>query len=52
MRDQGPGLVRTLDTVTAKLTDEALREMNGAVDLHGREPADVARRFLDDNDLI
>jgi osmoprotectant transport system substrate-binding protein len=46
MRAQGPAFRRTLDTVTGLLTNAALQEMNGAVDLRGQKPAVVARRFL------
>lgn len=52
VRLHGPGLARTLNAVTAKLTDSALRSMNGAVELRGEDPADVARRFLRDNRLV
>ena len=52
LREQGPAFTRTLDAVTAKLTNAALRRMNGAVDLRGRKPADVAARFLRDNELL
>jgi osmoprotectant transport system substrate-binding protein len=52
IRAQGPGLARTLDAVTAALTNAALQEMNGAVDLGGRQPAAVARRFLLDHQLL
>ncbi len=48
----GRGLARTLDAVTVKLTNAALRRMNGAVDLRGQDPADVARRFLRDEQLM
>jgi osmoprotectant transport system substrate-binding protein len=43
---QGPDFARTLDAVTAKLTDRELQQMNGAVDLRKERPADVAARFL------
>ena len=52
LRAQGPELAPTLDAVTAKLTDEALRDMNRAVEVGGESPADVARRFLRANDLL
>ena len=43
---------RTVNAVSAKLTNRRLREMNGAVDLDGREPAEVAREFLAENGLL
>ena len=49
LRRQGPEFART---VSAKLTNRRLREMNGAVDLDGREPAEVAREFLVEWDLL
>jgi osmoprotectant transport system substrate-binding protein len=52
LRAHGPRLAQSLDAVTARLTNAALQEMNGAVDLRGEEPADVARRFLRDEDLL
>jgi glycine betaine/choline ABC-type transport system substrate-binding protein len=35
-----------MNSVSAKLTNEALQGMNGAVDLQHQRAADVARRFL------
>ena len=52
LRIHGRGLARTLDAVTLRLTDAALRRMNGAVDLGGQDPADVARRFLRAEQLL
>jgi osmoprotectant transport system substrate-binding protein len=49
---QGPEFARTLDAVSEKLTNEAMQAMNGAVDLDGREPADVAREFLREQELL
>jgi glycine betaine/choline ABC-type transport system substrate-binding protein len=37
--------------VSAKLTNEALQDMNGDVDLRGRDPRDVAAEFLQEHDL-
>ena len=48
---QGPGFARTLDAVTAKLTDEALQDMNAAVDIDKQRPAAVAARFLREHGL-
>src|SRR4051812_21798436 len=52
LREQGPEFARTLNVVTAKLTNEALQRMNAAVDLRKQKPADVARRFLLQNGLL
>jgi osmoprotectant transport system substrate-binding protein len=48
---QGPAFARTLNAVTATLTNDALRNMNRAVDKDGEKPADVAARFLDAHGL-
>jgi osmoprotectant transport system substrate-binding protein len=49
---EGPAFTRTLNSVTAALTNQRLREMNAAVDLENRSPADVARDFLRRNGLL
>jgi osmoprotectant transport system substrate-binding protein len=51
LREQGPAFARTLDAVSAKLTNNALRNMNAAVDLASEKPASVAARFLRQNGL-
>jgi osmoprotectant transport system substrate-binding protein len=48
---EGPDFARTLNAISAKLTDKTLRQMNAAVDVDGRPPADVAREFLRRNGL-
>jgi osmoprotectant transport system substrate-binding protein len=52
LREQGPEFRRTLNAVSAKLTNGALQRMNAAVDLSKQKPADVARRFLQQNGLL
>jgi osmoprotectant transport system substrate-binding protein len=52
LRAQGPAFERTLNAVSAKLTNDALRKMNAAVDLRKQKPADVARRFLRQHGLL
>ena len=42
----GPRLSAAIDAVSQRLTTAAMREMNAAVDLNGRMPADVAAEFL------
>jgi osmoprotectant transport system substrate-binding protein len=49
---QRPGFARTLDGVSARLTNRAMRWMNGAVDLDHRRPAAVARAFLRGEGLL
>ena len=46
VRKYGKRLSGPLDALSAKLTTDAMRSMNAAVDLKGEKPADVARRFL------
>jgi osmoprotectant transport system substrate-binding protein len=46
MAAHGPQLQEAIDAVTRVLTTPAMREMNAAVDLEKRPPADVAREFL------
>jgi osmoprotectant transport system substrate-binding protein len=52
LSEQGPAFRRTLNAVSAKLTNSALQRMNGAVDVSKQKPADVARRFLLQNGLL
>lgn len=52
LETHGPELRSALDAVSAKLTTPAMREMNASVDLEARQPADVARRFLEDQGLL
>ena len=47
-----PGLARAIDPVSAKLTTAAMRKMNAEVDIKGREPAEVAKEFLEQEGLL
>ena len=47
-----PGLAEAADAVSAKLTTEAMQEMNAAVALEGEAPAAVAQRFLHEQGLL
>ncbi len=49
---QGPAFEQTLNAVSAKLTNDAMQKMNGAVDLDKQKPADVAKTFLQANGLL
>ena len=49
---QGPAFEQTLDAVSAKLTNDAMQKMNGAVDLDKQKPAAVAKQFLQANGLL
>jgi osmoprotectant transport system substrate-binding protein len=48
---EGPEFAATLNAVSSKLTNEAMRKMNAAVDLDKQKPADVASTFLKANGL-
>ncbi len=49
---EGPDFTRTVEAVSAKLTTQAMRRMNAAVEVDKRDPADVARKFLQANNLL
>jgi osmoprotectant transport system substrate-binding protein len=51
LRREGPEFRRTIDAVSAELTNDALQAMNGDVDLRGEDPRDVAADFLQKHDL-
>jgi osmoprotectant transport system substrate-binding protein len=48
----GPRLRTVIDAVSAKLTTEAMRRMNGAVDIDKRSPREVAAEFLRQQALV
>jgi osmoprotectant transport system substrate-binding protein len=48
---EGPAFAATINAVTGKLSTQALRVMNAAVDLDHQDPAAVARQFLGANGL-
>jgi osmoprotectant transport system substrate-binding protein len=52
LRAEGPAFARTLNRVTALLSLDTIRELNAAVDLQNRDPAQVARQFLQAHGLI
>jgi osmoprotectant transport system substrate-binding protein len=52
LRRQGPEFERRVNKITENITNRALRKMNGAVDLDGRKPAEVAREFLLEEGLL
>jgi osmoprotectant transport system substrate-binding protein len=51
LRRQGPAYGQTINAVSAKLSTQALRVMNAAVELDQQAPAAVARQFLAANGL-
>jgi osmoprotectant transport system substrate-binding protein len=48
---EGPAFAQTINSVSAKLSTQALRVMNAAVVLDQQSPAAVARQFLGANGL-
>ena len=50
--DAAPGLAEAADAVSAKLTTEAMQQMNAAVAIEGETPAAVAERFLREHGLL
>ena len=52
LRKQGRKFEQTINAVSEKLTTKAMRQMNAAADIDKVPPADVARKFLEANDLL
>ena len=52
LQAQGPAFVDTLNAVSEQLTTEAMQEMNAAVALDKQSADDVARQFLEANELV
>lgn len=50
--DAYPALPDALNALAPLLTDEVMREFNAQVDIEGEEPEDVARQFLEEQELI
>ena len=48
----GEKFMRVVNAVNKELSQATVIEMNGAVDLDKREPADVARQFLQERGLV
>jgi osmoprotectant transport system substrate-binding protein len=49
---QGPEFSQIINAVSAKLTVPAMQQMNAAVDLDKNNPAEVAKKFLQANNLL
>jgi osmoprotectant transport system substrate-binding protein len=52
LETHGPRFRATVDAVSKKLTTQAMRTMNGAVDIDKRQPHDVAADFLRTQGLL
>jgi osmoprotectant transport system substrate-binding protein len=51
-KDLGSEFTDTVNGVSAKLTNEAMQQMNAAVDIDKNKPAAVAQKFLKANGLV
>jgi osmoprotectant transport system substrate-binding protein len=51
LKELGPAFQDSINEVTSKLTNDALQQMNAAVDQQKQKPADVASKFLSANGL-
>ena len=52
LRAEGPAFAATLNAVSRALTTRAMQQMNAAVAIDKQSPADVARQYLQANDLL
>lgn len=52
LRAEGPAFAATLNAVSRALTTRAMQQLNAAVALDRKSPADVARQFLQTNGLV
>ena len=50
--EEHPEVVRALEKLAGKITEEQMSEMNYQVNVEGKNPAEVARTFLRDEGLI
>jgi osmoprotectant transport system substrate-binding protein len=52
LRLEGPMFAATINKVSRLLTTDQMRQLNAAVDVYNRDPAVVAREFLQANGLV
>ena len=50
--EEFPEVEAVINKLSPYLTDEVMQELNYQVDEEGKEPADVARNFLEEQGLI
>ena len=48
----GPDLAKTIDLIQKPLTDDAMQELDARVDLDKKEPAAVAKEYLQETGLV
>ena len=47
-----PDLAKTIDLIQKPLTDDAMQELDARVDLDKKEPAEVAKEYLQETGLV
>jgi osmoprotectant transport system substrate-binding protein len=52
LQEEGPAFADTINRVTRLLTTSQMRQMNAAVDVYNRDPAVVAKQFLQAHGLV
>jgi osmoprotectant transport system substrate-binding protein len=48
----GPDLAKTIDLIQKPLTDDAMQELDARVDLDKKDPAEVAKEYLQETGLV
>ena len=48
----GADLAKTIDLIQKPLTDDAMQELDARVDLDKKEPAEVAKEYLQETGLV
>jgi osmoprotectant transport system substrate-binding protein len=49
---EGPAFAQTIDKVSSLLPNQAIRQLNAAVDVYNRDPVAVAKQFLQTHGLV
>ena len=47
-----PDLAKTIDLIQKPLTDDAMQELDARVDLDKKDPAEVAKEYLQETGLV
>ena len=50
--EAGPDLAKTIDLIQKPLTDDAMQELDARVDLDKKDPAEVAKEYLEETGLL
>ena len=51
-RRPAPDLAKTIDLIQKPLTDDAMQELDARVDLDKKDPAEVAKEYLQETGLV